>query len=76
MVIRIRLTKPMLVAAKLAALLQMPEAEEQISECIDVDSDEELDLDLSMIGAERAQELGMALGLFAIGQKVKESETN
>lgn len=71
MKIRIKLNKQMLAAAKLAAIVSMPDETENIDKYLNEDSDEVLDLDISMFDKADQQKLAVMFGMFVIAQKAK-----
>lgn len=74
MEVRIKLNKQMLATAKLAAIMLMPEETEKINKYLNEDSEEVVDLDLSILNQEQEQQIGIVLGIIVFGQKVKADE--
>ena len=71
MEVRIKLNKQMLATAKLAAIMSYPEDTEEINKYLNEDSEEVVDLDLSILEQEQQQQIGIMFGLFVLGQKAK-----
>ena len=74
MEVRIKLNKQMLATAKLAAIMSMPEETEKINKYLNEDSEEVVDLDLSILEQEQQQQIGIIFGMFVLGQKAKADE--
>ena len=74
MEVKIKLNKQMLATAKLAAIMSMPEETENINKYFNEDSEEVVDLDLSIFEQEQQQQISILLGLLVIGQKAKDEE--
>lgn len=71
MEIRIKLNKQMLAAAKLTAIIAIPEETEKINKYLNEDSEEVVDLDVSNLEQAAQQRFGIMLGMLVIGQKAK-----
>ena len=74
MEVKIKLNKQMLATAKLAAIMSMPEETENINKYLNEDSEEVVDLDLSILEQEQQQQIAIMLGILVIGQKAKDEE--
>ena len=74
MEVRIKLNKQMLATAKLAAIMSMPEETENINKYLNEDSEEVVDLDLSILEYEQQLKMSIMLGILVIGQKAKDEE--
>lgn len=74
MEIKIKLNKQMLATAKLAAIMSMPEETENINKYLNEESEEVVDLDLSLLEKEVQQQMAVMFGMFVIGQKAKAEE--
>ena len=74
MEVRIKLNKQMLATAKLAAIMSMPEETENINKYLNEDSEEVVDLDLSILEQEQQQQIAIMFGVLVIEQKAKAEE--
>lgn len=74
MEVRIKLNKQMLATAKLAVIMSMPEETENINKYLNEDSEEVVDLDLSILEYEQQLQMSIMLGILVIRQKAKDEE--
>lgn len=74
MEVRIKLNKQMLATAKLVAIMSMPEETEKINKYLNEDSEEVVDLDLSILEQEQQQQIAIMFGVLVIEQKAKVEE--
>lgn len=69
MEIRIKLNKQMLATAKLAAIMSMPEETEKINKYLNEESEEVVDLDVSLLEKKVQQQMAVMFGMFVMSQK-------
>lgn len=72
MKIIITFTKQMIAATRAVAIMEMPEEIDNINKYLSEDSNEAVDLDLSLLDLKTSTQVGIALGMLAFAQKHKE----